>query len=80
MAANGPEVRKSVGTAPADFLTVGWKPLDFQRLTVGRPFPLGLRGRRGRKEGGVFKGLLLLLRTFFSICTPERKSGEPVFS
>ncbi len=52
---NGPKVRKSWERSQRIFQTAGRRPLDFQRETVREPFPLGLRGRRGRKEGGYLK-------------------------
>ena len=45
---NGPEVKNPLVTAPTDFVTAGKKPLEFQRETVGKPFPLGLDGNRRR--------------------------------
>ena len=79
---NGPEVRKPWERSQRIFQTAGRKPLDPQRETVGEPFPLGLRGSRGRKERGIFKGLLLLLRTFFFFIAqalPRERVVSPCF-
>ena len=70
----------SVGTTPTDFLTVGGRPLGFQRETVGKR--LGFSGTRRVKGESRY-----LRATFFSSAflpfprasTPERTSGEPVF-
>ena len=68
---------KAVGTAPTDFVTVGKKPLDFQRKTVGEPFLLGFSGNmRVKGESRYLRGTFFFFS--FRASAPERTSGELV--